>query len=101
MLDTFDPQQKIQLNYGGKIFVTTRGTLDKSPFFARLLSSEGNKDESGAYFVDGSPEYFEPILHFLRRGEIRLDANMNPEAVLDEAKFLDIENMPFAEPKIE
>lgn len=88
----------IRLNVGGKHFMTSRSTLlAKEPLsmLARMFAGDNNgylmnpstKDESGAYLIDRSPEYFEPILNYLRHGQVILDRNVNPKGVLEEAIF--------------
>lgn len=88
----------IRLNVGGKHFVTSRSTLlAKEPLsmLARMFADDNNMylmnpsatDETGAYLIDRSPEYFEPILNYLRHGNVILDKNINPKGVLEEAVF--------------
>lgn len=88
----------IKLNVGGKHFVTSRSTLlAKEPLsmLARMFADDNDmylmnpsaKDETGAYLIDRSPEYFEPILNYLRHGEVILDKHINPKGVLEEAVF--------------
>ena len=50
-------------------------------------------DSNGAYLVDRSPAYFEPILNYLRHGELVIDKNVNPQGVLEEARFFGIESL--------
>lgn len=88
----------ITLNVGGKHFTTSRSTLSaKEPLsmLARMFADDNNMylmkpsvtDETGAYLIDRSPEYFEPILNYLRHGNVVLDNHVNPKGVLEEAIF--------------
>ena len=36
-------------------------------------------DDSGAFLIDRSPEYFEPLLNFLRHGKLILNQGINPQ----------------------
>lgn len=47
----------------------------------------------GAYLIDHSPTYFEPVLNYSRNGRLIFDQNLNPEGVLEEAKFFGIESI--------
>ncbi|XP_063834737.1 BTB/POZ domain-containing protein KCTD9 [Ostrinia nubilalis] len=97
----------IILNVGGKHFTTTRSTiLAKEPLsmLARMFAEDNNvylmnpsvTDSVGAYLIDRSPEYFEPILNYLRHGDVILDKHVNPRGVLEEAIFYGIDSMiPF------
>ena len=60
----------IQLNVGGIIYVTTKTTLCKSPYFAGSLSEKFSVDvdRKGNIFIDRNGEYFGYILEFLRSG---------------------------------
>ncbi|VVD00251.1 unnamed protein product [Leptidea sinapis] len=98
-----DVSDWISLNVGGKHFMTSRSTLLKEPLsmLARMFADENNlylmnpsvKDGSGAYLIDRSPEYFEPILNYLRHGQVILDGNVNPNGVLEEAKFYGLDSI--------
>ncbi|XP_049880755.1 BTB/POZ domain-containing protein KCTD9 [Pectinophora gossypiella] len=95
----------ITLNVGGRHFTTSRSTLlakEPSSMLARMFAYTNNnmylmspsaRDETGAYLIDRSPEYFEPILNYLRHGEVILDKHVNPKGVLEEASFYGIESM--------
>ncbi|KAL3864301.1 hypothetical protein ACJMK2_005994 [Sinanodonta woodiana] len=92
----------ITLNVGGKIFSTTRSTLtqqDGDSMLARMFSGghdctwSSMVDENGAYLIDRSPLYFEPILNYLRHGNLILDKFVNPEGVLEEAKFFGLTSL--------
>ncbi|XP_064383753.1 BTB/POZ domain-containing protein KCTD9-like isoform X2 [Halichondria panicea] len=85
----------VRLNVGGKIFATTRATLtsDSNSMLARMFESSGwlsATDSTGAYLIDRSPDYFEPLLNFLRHGKLLLNEGINPQGVLEEAKFFGI-----------
>jgi hypothetical protein len=88
----------ITLNVGGKYFTTTLSTLQRES--ASMLSrmfSDGDShtwsscvDSNGAYLMDRSPVYFEPILNYLRNGELILDKHISPKGVLEEARYFGI-----------
>ncbi|XP_004922072.1 BTB/POZ domain-containing protein KCTD9 isoform X2 [Bombyx mandarina] len=94
----------ITLNVGGRYFTTSRSTLQsKEPLsmLARMFADDNNMylmnpsatDSRGAYLIDRSPEYFEPILNYLRHGEVIIDKYVNPRGVLEEAVFYGIDSM--------
>jgi len=84
----------VKLNVGGKCFLTTRMTLCKDPdsFFSQCLDS-GEKDENGAVQIDRDPDYFGPVLNYLRHGNLVIDKNLTEEGVLEEAEFYNITNL--------
>lgn len=96
---TFPTSKWIKLNVGGKVFLTTIWTLvSKEPdsMLARMFSQDGamqpsDQDEQGAYLIDRSPHYFEPIINYLRHGQLIVDQNVSLEGVLEEAKFFGLE----------
>ncbi|RUS71966.1 hypothetical protein EGW08_020279 [Elysia chlorotica] len=59
----------------------------------KVVGWSSRVDESGAYLIDRSPLYFEPILNYLRHGKLILDKNVNPEGVLEEAKFFGLTSL--------
>uniref|UniRef100_A0AAR2KWE4 KHA domain-containing protein n=1 Tax=Pygocentrus nattereri TaxID=42514 RepID=A0AAR2KWE4_PYGNA len=67
----------LTLNIGGRLFTTTRYI----------------QDERGAYLIDRSPEYFEPILNYLRHGQLIVNEGINLLGVLEEARFFGIERL--------
>ncbi|KAG8012253.1 BTB/POZ domain-containing protein KCTD9, partial [Nibea albiflora] len=90
----------LTLNIGGRPFTTTRSTLvSKEPesMLAHMFREKdvwGNKrDEHGAYLIDRSPEYFEPILNYLRHGQLIINEGINVRGVLEEARFFGIEQL--------
>lgn len=97
----FSSSKWIKLNVGGKVFQTTIWTLvSKEPdsMLARMFSQEGammpsDQDETGAYLIDRSAHYFEPIINYLRHGQLIVDPNISLEGVLEEAKFYGLESL--------
>ncbi|XP_056889446.1 BTB/POZ domain-containing protein KCTD9a isoform X3 [Takifugu flavidus] len=90
----------LTLNIGGRPFTTTRSTLvSKEPdsMLANMFRETdvwGNKrDERGAYLIDRSPEYFEPILNYLRHGQLIINEGINLRGVLEEARFFGMERL--------
>jgi len=87
----------IQLNVGGKILQTTRNTLtkDQNSMLYRMFSEtsvwESATDPNGAYLLDRDPEYFSPLLNFLRHGDMIIDRNVNVEGVIKEAEFFQVQ----------
>lgn len=53
--------------------------MDTADNEQRMVPSR--QDQNGAFLIDRSPTYFEPLLNYLRHGEIILDANVNVEGV--------------------
>ena len=85
----------VTLNVGGQKFTTTKAVMTSVPnsLLARTFEHEeamqqAARDEDGAYLIDANPDYFKPILQFLRRGKLIIDPGMNLEGVLEEAKYL-------------
>lgn len=89
----------VHLNVGGKLFATTVSTLTHSNSMLARMFTHGEVewqsavDETGAYLIDRSPMYFEPILNYLRYGQLVLDKNVSPEGVLEEAKFFGLTSL--------
>ena len=88
----------IKLNVGGQIFLTTKRTLLSEPnsMLANMFSGEfspGDKDELGAYMIDRTPEYFKPILNYLRTKELIMDQNISKNGVLAEARYFGIQGL--------
>lgn len=84
----------VTLNVGGTHFTTTRETLTKCTgsmlelMFSKINDNWTNaQDRKGAYLIDRSPQYFGPLLNFLRQGVLVLDKGVNPRGVLEEARF--------------
>jgi len=86
---------KVRLNVGGQIFVTTYSTLTRTKsMLARMFSGlfPLEKESDGTYFIDRDPAVFSHILNYLRDGSIfvkGMDANLK-QALLREAKYYQI-----------
>ena len=95
-----------EVECGGRVFTTLRATLTKDPqsFLARIALEDtelaSDKDESGAFLIDRDPQYFSPILNFLRHGKVHLDRNVTEEAVLEEAEFYNVAEMNILKERI-
>ena len=66
----------VKLNVGGKEFTTTLTTLSKereSFLYSLVNNYESDKDDNGAFLIDRDPEYFGPVLNYLRHGKLVMD----------------------------
>ncbi|CAH0555312.1 unnamed protein product [Brassicogethes aeneus] len=108
--DFIEPKVKVKfgdwitLNVGGKCFTTSKRTLTNSEptsMLARMFSEDedgflftpSSMDKNGAFLIDRSPTYFEPILNYLRCGQLVYDKHINPQGILEEARFFGIESI--------
>jgi len=91
------PGDWISLNVGGRLFVTTRTTLtvDQDSMLARMFNDtlqwSSARDHTGAYLIDRDPDAFSVILNYLRTRKLIIPPIVNPEAVLEEARFFFIQ----------
>lgn len=87
----------VRLNIGGRLFATSAETLVTAgdSFFSALLSDKHSStcDETGAYFIDRSPHYFAPILHYLRCGVLELPPGITRTSLLKEAEFYGLQKI--------
>ena len=90
----------IKLNVGGQIFLTKKRTLvlsEPNSMLAKMFSGEfakkGAKDEQGAYMIDRNPDYFQPILNYLRTRELVIDPRISMKGVWVEAQYFGIHGL--------
>ena len=88
----------ILLNVGGTKLLTKWSVLtsQEDSVLAKMFEHGGSmlkRDRDGAFLIDSNPDYFKPILQFLRRGEVIIDPGVNPKGVLLEAKHFKVKAM--------
>ena len=93
--------QKVKLNIGGMLFMTTVDTLRNEPdtYFSCLLSEhfDTSPDEDGEIFVDRDPTFFRFILNHLRGADVSKDIESLKEnekaAIAQEVDYYQIASM--------
>jgi len=94
----------IRLNVGGTIFTTTRSTLTKEgdSMLCAMFAESGSErpvawhskhDASGAVLIDRSAQHFEPVLNYLRHGQLVLSGGASAAGVLEEARFFGVTSL--------
>ncbi|KAL1237691.1 BTB/POZ domain-containing protein [Trichinella spiralis] len=77
----------VRLNVGGRTFLTTRQTINRFPdsFLSSLCEGllPSDMDSENAYLIDRNPDYFTPVLDYLRHGKLII-------RVLEEAEFYNL-----------
>ena len=76
-----NPLQRIKLNVGGVLFESSRGTLEKSPFFIMYLCEQFIDKQTQTYIINRSGEKFQYVLALLRNTDYPY-----PVEYLDELK---------------
>uniref|UniRef100_A0A6B2LP05 BTB domain-containing protein n=1 Tax=Arcella intermedia TaxID=1963864 RepID=A0A6B2LP05_9EUKA len=115
------PPQKdwVKLNVGGVEYLSTKNTLTSKPNTIFVLMFEVDTTEGqekykslddkekmvlstkmqkwnqadGAFKFDRDPEYFKPILNYLRTGHLHINKNIPLTAVLEEAAFYEVSEL--------
>ncbi|KFD53555.1 hypothetical protein M513_05471 [Trichuris suis] len=84
----------VSLNVGGQTFVTSKQTLSRNreSFLFSLCEGrlQSDKDENGAFLIDRNPQYFAPVLDYLRHGKLIINKDVSEEGVLEEAEFYNL-----------
>jgi hypothetical protein len=96
-----DLKDKIRLNIGGTIFVTSLDTmmLEQNTFFSAMFSEEFHQqpDQDGEYYVDRDPAYFPIILNHMRGVDVKKKlAGLHlweKSLIQQEVEFYQIESM--------
>ena len=94
----YSPNSLVKLNVGGKMFMTTQGTLlsNQNLIWSKIICHDENgkiQFDIGAYFIDRCPKYFGIILNFLRGGVVEKGANVDLKFLRNEAEYFCIEGL--------
>lgn len=114
------PKQRtwIEINVGGKMFMTTKTTLSQpGTIFALMIESEEkaaqerfheldevekeklqekmNKwsHKADVFRFDRDPDYFPPILNYLRTGKLIYNPGLSLKGIQEEAKFYELKEL--------
>nr|XP_002819657.4 BTB/POZ domain-containing protein KCTD9 [Pongo abelii] len=87
----------LTLNVGGQYFTTTLVNKEPDIMLAHMFEDKGvwgnKQDHRRAFLIDQSPEHFEPILHYLRHGQLIVNDGIDLLGVLEEARFFGIDSL--------
>ena len=92
--------KRIRINVGGKVFETTKSTLQKdnrSKLTGLSESSIHYDEEAKEYFFDRNPFLFAPILDYHRTGELHFTHCICPAQVRKELEYWEIEHTHLSE----
>ena len=89
----------ITLNVGGRLFTTSRMTLQSEPssVLAKMFDNSHTfppaRIVDGAYFIDANPEVFEVILDYLRYKTLILPQKIPQQCVVVQARYFGLESL--------
>lgn len=89
----------VELNFGGRIFVTTRSTLCKhsKSMLAAMFSGDllpAQQDNQGRFFIDRNGDHFAIILAYLRDEPLQLPGfGIQRRALEAEARFYQLQDL--------
>ncbi|KAH3843266.1 hypothetical protein DPMN_116778 [Dreissena polymorpha] len=90
----------VNLNVGGKTFLTTKATLISVPDTRLSILSKNSKEyvpELGVYFFDRNPDTFNFVLDFYRTGELHLPKHVCGATIRNELEYWQIASMSIAD----
>lgn len=86
----------VELNVGGRIFVTTKSTLckDSNSMLAAMFSGEmepAHKDRQGRFFIDRNGDLFATITSYLRGEPLEVPVlGVRRQALVAEARYYQV-----------
>ena len=94
----YRPKSLVKLNVGGKMFMTTQGTLlsNQNLIKSKIIYHDENgfiQFDVGTYFIDRCPKYFGIILNFLRSGLLEKGENIDLNFLRNEAVYFCIQGL--------
>lgn len=81
--------ERVYVDVGGHVYVSTRATLEKCPLLKDLLA----QSEDGVPFVDRDGNLFHFVLNFLRTGSVCVEERQTLQQLLVEAGFYGLKAM--------
>jgi len=87
--------KRATLNVGGRLFeIDTeelRGCFPHSLLGVMFSGRHTLKpNEKGHFYFNRNPNYFEPVLEFMRSGQVFINPSLNVEAIKEEAKYFGV-----------
>ena len=89
----------ITLNVGGRLFTTSRMTLQSEPssVLARMFENTDSlppaKIVEGAYFIDANPEVFAVILDYLRYKTLVVPSKIPQQCIVVLARYFGLQSL--------